>query len=289
MMIGEEKMHAYLILAHNNFSVLEKLIKMLDHECNDIYIHIDKNADDFDFSYYESIPKKSRVYFTERIHVSWGDYSMVRAEYILLKKAHEGRYKYYHLISGVDLPLRTAEELAEFFDAAYPKEFVYFAKSMNSVELSRIKHYHFFTGRRNLFNRLMTKTEQILQSLAGVNRIKGIKTARGSQWFSITDSFVQYLIDNEKSIKKQLKFTFIPDEFFVQLAAVNSDFADKLYSKKFDDGNEQNMRYIDWKRGSPYTFNEADFDEIINSGCLFVRKLTEENKLPDMIFEKVLK
>lgn len=263
---------------------------MLDHVCNDIYIHIDRNVKNFDFGYYESIPSKARVYFTERIHISWGDYSMVDAEYILLKKAHksQNKYNYYHLLSGVDLPLKTADKLAEFFGEAYPKEFVHFAKDMNSIELSRIKHFHFFCGRRNLFNRFMTKAEQIIQTLAGVNRVKNIKVARGSQWFSITDNFVKYLIDNEMSIKKQLKFTFIPDEFFIQLATVNSHFVNNLYCDRFDDGNEQNMRCIDWERGNPYTFDETDFDEVMNSGCLFVRKLTEENGLPDMIYERVI-
>lgn len=37
--------HAYLILAHNNFGVLEKLIKMLDYKHNDLYVHIDKKVE----------------------------------------------------------------------------------------------------------------------------------------------------------------------------------------------------------------------------------------------------
>ena len=284
-------MHAYLILAHNNFGVLKKLIQMLDNESNDLYIHIDKSVKDFDFEYYKSIASKSCVYFTDRVNISWGDYSMVKAEYLLLKKAYENqkKYKYYHLISGVDLPLKTADELHAFFDAQYPKEFIHFAKSMNNIELSRVKHYHFFTGRRNIFNRLMTKAEQIFQTILGINRVKKTKVARGSQWFSISDDFVRYLLDNEKQIKKRLRFTFIPDEFFVQLAAVNSRFADNLYCDRFDNSSEQNMRLIDWTRGHPYTFNEEDFDEIMNSGCMFVRKLTDDNKLPDMIFERISK
>ncbi len=282
-------MHAYLIMAHNNFGILEKLIHMLDHACNDIYVHIDKSVKSFDFDYFEKIPKKAGIYFTERKYVSWGGFSMVNVEYILLKEANknQNRYSYYHLISGVDLPLKNAAELAEFFDGAYPKEFVHFATGLNSVEMSRIKHFHFFTGRRNLLNRAATKAEEKIQTLIGINRVKDIKVARGSQWFSITDRFARYLLDNEQNIKKRLRFTFIPDEFFVQLAVVNSPFENSLYSDKFDDGNEQNMRFIDWKRGNPYTFNEADFDEIMSSGCLFVRKLTEENKLPDMIFDRV--
>ena len=36
--------HAYLIMAHNQFDLLCKLIRELDYELNDIYIHIDKKA-----------------------------------------------------------------------------------------------------------------------------------------------------------------------------------------------------------------------------------------------------
>lgn len=284
-------MYAYLIIAHNNFGILKKLICMLDYAGNDIFIHIDKKVGDFDFEYYRKLAKYSMVYFTDRVHISWGDYSMIEAEYILLKNAlNKNRgYNYYHLLSGVDLPLKSADELNLFFDSEYPKEFIHFAGRINSIELSRIKHYHFFTGRRNWFNRIFTKAEQLFQSAVKIDRTKNLVVARGSQWFSITDKFAEFLVNNEDKICRQLKHTFIPDEFFVQLAAVNSSFADNLYYGGFDDSCRQNMRYIDWQRGSPYTFEEADFDEIMNSGCLFVRKLSEENELTDRIYREVMK
>ena len=34
------KRHAYLIKAHHQFDLLEKLLRLLDDERNDIYIHI---------------------------------------------------------------------------------------------------------------------------------------------------------------------------------------------------------------------------------------------------------
>lgn len=40
-----------------------------------------------------------------------------------------------------------------------------------------------------------------------------------------------------------------------------------------------NMRIVDWKRGSngsPYIFREEDYDELINSGVLFARKFSED-------------
>ena len=43
--------HAYLIMAHNNFDLLQKELYLLDDERNDIFIHIDKNAKNVDQAY----------------------------------------------------------------------------------------------------------------------------------------------------------------------------------------------------------------------------------------------
>ena len=37
-------MHAYLIIAHDQFDLLESLLKCIDDERNDIYIHIDSHS-----------------------------------------------------------------------------------------------------------------------------------------------------------------------------------------------------------------------------------------------------
>ncbi len=70
----KNKKHAYLIMAHNNFNQLKKLLELLDYEKNDIYIHIDKKSK-FDKSELVKDIKKSKVYFTERINVKWGSYN----------------------------------------------------------------------------------------------------------------------------------------------------------------------------------------------------------------------
>ena len=54
--------HAYLIVAHNNFYILERLVKLLDYEFNDIYIHIDKKVKDFRFNYFKNIVTKSKIF-----------------------------------------------------------------------------------------------------------------------------------------------------------------------------------------------------------------------------------
>ncbi len=37
------KKHAFLIMAHNQYPLLEKLVDLLDDERADIYLHIDKS------------------------------------------------------------------------------------------------------------------------------------------------------------------------------------------------------------------------------------------------------
>ena len=45
------------------------------------------------------------------------------------------------------------------------------------------------------------------------------------------------------------------DEVFLHTLAWNSDFKDSILNDA--------LRYIDWKRGRPYTFRVEDFDALI--------------------------
>lgn len=44
------KKHAYLIIAHDNWKILEKLLILLDDKRNDIYLHIDRKSNLINFS-----------------------------------------------------------------------------------------------------------------------------------------------------------------------------------------------------------------------------------------------
>lgn len=79
-------MHAYLIIAHDQFDLLESLLKCIDDERNDIYIHIDSHSK-LDISRIQSVLQNSRVEFVPRIHIRWGGFDMVRCEYELLEAA----------------------------------------------------------------------------------------------------------------------------------------------------------------------------------------------------------
>ena len=93
------KKHAYLIIAHNNFYVLEKVLRLIDDRRNDIFIHIDKKVKNFDFDKYYSICHFSKVVFTKkRYDVKWGSSAIVKAEMVLFEMSYVYKYDYYHLI-----------------------------------------------------------------------------------------------------------------------------------------------------------------------------------------------
>ena len=87
-------------------------------------------------------------------------------------------------------------------------------------------------------------------------------------------------MDNKKFIKKHFKYSFCADEIFLQTLLYNSTLRNKIIN---DD-----LRHIDWNRGHPYVFNECDFLELINSKNLFVRKVTEKNKLSNLLVNYLL-
>ena len=291
-MIGFISMNAYLIFAHNQFELLEKLILSLDDVRNDIYIHIDAKVKDFDFEHFKSLTKYSRVVFTdERFRIKWASFDMVRAEYSLLETAFsQGKeYDYAHLISGVDLPIKSNDEIHRFFAENSGKEFIHFTgEKLNDTELDRVRAYHFAMGKRNYFNRFVTKVESLLARLFGINRIKNLKVQKGSQWFSVTGEFAKYILLKKEFVFKQFNHTFIPDEFFIQTLIINSEFKNNLFMPDCKNDHFACVRLIDWERGNPYIWRKEDYDIIKSSPCMFARKfdLSVDRKIIDELMEK---
>ena len=109
--------HAYLIMAHNQPKLLEILIQCLDYHENDIYVHLDQKWTDFDGTDLYKYVKKSKLYILkDRYDVRWGSYSQILCEVRLLEEAVKKHYSYYHLMSGMDLPLKPQKEIHEIFD-----------------------------------------------------------------------------------------------------------------------------------------------------------------------------
>ena len=114
--------HAYLIIAHNNFTQLQILLDLLDDERNDIYLHIDEKSKDVP----AFTTKRSGLILVPRMNVMWGGHSQIQCELLLMETAGKGHYDYYHLLSGIDLPLKTQNQIHAFFREHGDKEYIDF-------------------------------------------------------------------------------------------------------------------------------------------------------------------
>ena len=281
--------HAFLIIAHNNWRQLKKLIQLLDCENHDIFVHIDKRAKGFDKSFFDDAVQSSDLSFFSEYKVYWGGFSIVQAEMLLFEEAAKRGYDYYHLLSGADLPLVSNSELDRFFSENSGYEFIQYddEKLNNDPEIARrTRLYHFLQNYRRRFsvkalNSLFTFLERVLlvlQLLLRVNRTKSLdwQVKYGSQWVSISDALVNEILKNKEKIIKTFSKTNCADELFVQTVAYNCGFKDKLY--KNNGSTPDNMRFIDWERGSngnPYTFTKQDLGLLMSCGKLFARKFSE--------------
>lgn len=293
--------HAYLILAHKNFGQLRKLVELLDHPRNDIYVHVDAKAEDFNPDDWKNSVKYSLLTFLpERISVNWGGVSIMRAELALLKDSMtNGQYDYYHLLSGMDLPLKSQEEIHSFFDKNMGKEFISLWEFKKST-LSRFRYYTIFPeGESKFRTRIVNHIFKGLQMACGFRINRDIDFYFGSQWFSITDALARHVIENEQWLEKVFGHTSTCDEIFIPTLVCNSDFKDRLFVSRPVKSNMEatigNMRYIDWTRGDsvrhPWTFRAYDEALLDSVEHLWARKFDEtiDADIIDSIYNRLIK
>lgn len=268
--------HAYLILAHKDDLTFRTLLKLIDNQKHDIYIHMDKKLVNYDIYTVENLLTHSNVFHVDRTDVRWGGYSQINAELLLLEKAIINReYSFYHLLSGEDLLLKPSNEIYNFFEMNNDKNFVGF-ESKKFKHQNRVKYYHFFQdliGRdNNVILKILNKISLILQKYLKVNRNKDIHFQKGANWFSINPKLAQYVIEQKDFIINTFKYTQCADEIFLQTLVHNSFFKNTLYHLEYDNSLKAIMRFIDWERGTPYVFKKENFNELVNSPYLFARK-----------------
>lgn len=278
--------HAYLIIAHNNPNQLKLLLKCIDYQLNDIYIHIDKKSSSiFNKDNLTKEIKYSRIYFVKNINVHWAGYSQLNVKLLLMKEAlKNGPYDFYHNISGVDLPLYNQTTTHDFFNNNTDTEFISIGNK-DSWYLDRVKCYwpiNETIGKRSALGYNLANIITSIQIALHINRIKNknIEFYIGEAWFSITEKFVKYIISQEKFCIKYFKYGDCVDELFIPTLYMmwkdkNKRYISPYNHEIFDKQRLDIVRAIDWHRGKPYTYTVDDYELLMNSHCLFARKFDE--------------
>ena len=269
--------HAYLILAHSSFDLLRLLISRLDDERNDIFVHIDKKVKDLPELYVE----KAKLFMLDnRIDVRWGDWTVVEAEYALFEAAvAKGPYAYYHLLSGVDLPVKSQDYIHEFCDAHQGTEFIgYTLTSITPEVVRKVQRWHLFPEdfkNTSVVKRALRAAYIRIQEILGIYRNRDIDFKKGSQWVSVTDEMARHFLANRAWAQKVFSHSFCADEMVMQTLAWQPPFREKLYNTQ-DDGAGC-LRAIGWKDGQIVDWTPEDLPALRASEALFARKFRNKD------------
>lgn len=284
--------HAYLILCHSEFDLLRTLVSALDDNRNDIFIHVDKKVKILP----EVYTSFSKVYFVEnRIDVRWGDVSVVEAEYELFELAQKtGHYTYFHLMSGVDLPLKSQDDIHDFFSVNSGLEFIGFNQDDYSLSLDRkVNRFHLFAKDFRYDHSIIGFVKKALrafclrfQLLFNIRRNVQIEFKKGTQWVSVTGEFVEMILSHKQDVFRIYQNTFCADEIFVQTLCWNSDFRSSVYDMNNESIGAQ--RKIGWENNVISDWEVKDFDVLVKSNLLFARKFsTQDLAIVDMIVSHI--
>ena len=180
-------------------------------------------------------------------------------------------------ISNADLPLKNNNVIADFFEKNQGKQFIHF-EDKGFCNKEACKYYHFFyswhcAAKNRMIRYSLEKMECIslaIQRKLNVNR----KFYCGANWYSITHELARDFCAYSKDVLKKVRWTISSDELVLQtFVRCISTKQYVLYAEtKTCDDYTSLERAIDWNRGNPYVWKSSDYDELMNSTCLFGRK-----------------
>lgn len=275
--------HAYLIMAHNEPEMLKRLLSRLDSCDSDFYVHLDKKSSMVPEEITSSATR-SKTVFIERKPIFWGGYSQIDCEMRLLEQAVQGNYDYYHLLTGVDLPLKTNEEIDQFFQQNSGAEFISFDQAANETRdfTARYDGYHFCLcyGGNNallksaslLINKILKKVLRVANRFVRRSRkYPDLVFMKGSSYFDITHPMASYVVAQKDLIAKVFRHTVCCDEVFLHTVAYNSPYKDRI--------NVSETRFIDWSKhkNSPEILTMEHYDQLMHTDALFARKFSSEH------------
>jgi hypothetical protein len=288
---------AFLILAHSDLDQLKRLcVKLVDY--GHLYIHIDKKTDK-DFVrllslYIDSIGLSGNVkIINNRVNVAWGGFSQVMALKNLMEVAldeKEPRYDRFFVISGLCYPLFSPPKMMSYCENNKNKEFMMaynLSRGDDKIQKQRVALYHYFRDiplphksvlRKAIIggSKLLLKYLQIRKKpYLMINETRWDVYA-SSQWVGLTGNCCRYVLDqlnNNHNIARYFKTSYAPDEMVIATLIMNSDYREKAFHVDSYDFEKFSMLHYLHYTDHIWTYDEKDYEAMMESGKPFVRKL----------------
>ncbi len=275
-MLKTKRNGAVIVTAYKD---LEQLFFIIDYFKADynVIIHVCKNSKlvhDID-----KINCIDNIFAFSEFNTTWGSYYHLQAVYKCMELIYDYMAcdSYVHIISGQDMPIQSLKFFNDFFTNNKKIYMTFTEVDPSDSNITFRYNLVNYLWRINLNNKLFRVV--YLKFLLLIYRLpfkKKNKIAsytricKGMIWASIPFDALNYIINEEKNycFYKELKRVFIPEEFFFQTILGNSSFNNRI--------ENSDLRFTIWETrdgNRPAILDERDFEEIINSGALFCRKV----------------
>jgi hypothetical protein len=283
---------AILILAHKDQPQIEFLIKQLQHPSFNIYLHLDKNAS---YTYHDIQGNYKRI--ENNYACSWGGYSVAKATFNLLKKAFDDGNEYFILISGQDFPVKTNEQIFDFFLKNRGKSFIYMI-SKEQVKVEPLVDYNNFLQRfslihvpkrapKNVFEKIgfsfKSRWRQLQKKYSFLRFPMPANIYAGENWFNLHRVEVAHLLaEYHKSIILRFRLSLgLSMEEVLPHTLLNRNLLTKNWVN-------DSLRFTIWKPNTshPECLSYENLDEAVSSNELFARKF-DDIKVIHQLSEKL--
>lgn len=269
---------ANLIMTYTCPEQTERMIKMLQCDGYDFYIHVDKKISIEPYTYLEQLPNTYLI--KNREIVRWAGYNTLIATFNCIDEiCTSGKnYTFINFVSGQDYLIKSSSYIYNFFKINRGKEFLSFKNYVTEWPegMVRIKRYSLinfrFKGKYII--------ERIMNLVLPLKKLPYNYHPYGESMFWMLSPecalFVANKVRNDKKLRNFFKYTWGADEFVFSTILMNSKYKDKIVNN--------NYRYMDWSAGGshPKVLGVEDFDKLKNSEMLFARKF-DMNKDADIL------
>jgi hypothetical protein len=305
--------YAFCVMAHCDIDELNRLVNTL-RSYGDIFLHVDKKMKDANYMkrvqqfVADNKEGAGKVYLTDRrIAVYWGGFSLVRCHQVMLEKCVQtGVYDRIFILSGLCYPLWGPKKFDKFFSDHRTEEFV---SALNVTTCDNPAHLHKVVLYRpfrdielpeGFFRRCITAGSKLILKYLGFRKHPYIQYKNGEKWDiywggawpGLTYECAQFVLDqlhHNKALVRYFSTSVTPDELLIPTIIFNSKYASRA---QFFDTKEDclplvtPLHYIDYSCGI-LSYDEHDFDMLMNSGKVFVRKLRsgKSERLIEMIHQ----
>lgn len=262
--------HCIIMTAYQDLPMINHFIQAIPSEWG-VYVHLDAKS----VINESEIDAKAKVYKIKKIY--WGAWEHLWVfMYLLNEASKENKYDYYHLVTGQDYFASSPAQFDEILGNdknSYIGVFSIPNKHWGWEGGEKIFKYRTissFADIRTPFPKAINKIAYIIQKMLRCTKpLPALKLYGGSVYCSLYKDFVNWLLNNDEmqSLFDSLKNSTCSEEVFFQTAFMNSPFKDKCINNY--------LRYVDWHSiPAPRFLDENDYMSIVESKCLFCRKVS---------------